>query len=206
MPNGGTQGSCPESADAPDAEAQAVTDRSRPERFSAAPLLAVNLLLSIGGNVRTLFDFLQEATERRLEADGMGNGDDKPHAGRNCEQNEHGLPDIGLEVEGFVKRAAAECSKKGEEQGSGRDPSSPGFDAGQVLAEAEFEPVFGDDDYVLCKVKVNARLLDVIRREGLGELCFGRRGQLVHCALLSGGFSGGSPTATPLNNPSAPKA
>ena len=41
VPNGGAQESRPESADAPDAEAQAVTDRSRPERFSAAPLLAV---------------------------------------------------------------------------------------------------------------------------------------------------------------------
>ena len=41
VPNGGAQESRPESADAPDAEAQAVTDRSRPERFSAAPLLAI---------------------------------------------------------------------------------------------------------------------------------------------------------------------
>ena len=42
MPNGGAQESSPESADAPDAEAQAVTDRSRPERFSAAPLLGAS--------------------------------------------------------------------------------------------------------------------------------------------------------------------
>ena len=41
VPNGGAQENRPESADAPDAEAQAVTDRSRPEQFSAAPLLAV---------------------------------------------------------------------------------------------------------------------------------------------------------------------
>ena len=41
VPNGGAQISRPESEGAPDAEAQAVTDRSRPERFSAAPLLAV---------------------------------------------------------------------------------------------------------------------------------------------------------------------
>ena len=41
VPNGGAQENRPESADAPDAEAQAVTDRSRPERFSAAPLLGV---------------------------------------------------------------------------------------------------------------------------------------------------------------------
>ena len=41
VPNGGAQGSQPELEDAPDAEAQAVTDRSRPERFSAAPLLGV---------------------------------------------------------------------------------------------------------------------------------------------------------------------
>ena len=41
VPNGGAQQSRPESESAPDAEAQAVTDRSRPERFSAAPLLGV---------------------------------------------------------------------------------------------------------------------------------------------------------------------
>ena len=40
VPNGGAQENRPESADAPDAEAQAVTDRSRTERFAAAPLLA----------------------------------------------------------------------------------------------------------------------------------------------------------------------
>ena len=44
VPHGGAHENRPESADAPDAEAQAVTDRSRPERFSAAPLLGVFLL------------------------------------------------------------------------------------------------------------------------------------------------------------------
>ena len=41
VPNGGAQENRPESESAPDAEAQAVTARSHPERFSAAPLLAV---------------------------------------------------------------------------------------------------------------------------------------------------------------------
>ena len=41
VPNGGAHESRPESADAPDAEAQAVTDRSRPEQLAAAPLLGV---------------------------------------------------------------------------------------------------------------------------------------------------------------------
>ena len=41
VPTGGAQEKRTESADAPDVEAQAATDRSRPERFSAAPLLAV---------------------------------------------------------------------------------------------------------------------------------------------------------------------
>ena len=44
VPNGGAQENCPESAAAPDAEAQAVTDRPRPERFAAAPLLGVSSL------------------------------------------------------------------------------------------------------------------------------------------------------------------
>ena len=41
VPNGGAQRNRPELEGAPDAAAQAVTDRSRPERFSAAPLLGV---------------------------------------------------------------------------------------------------------------------------------------------------------------------
>ena len=41
VPTGGAHEHRPESDGAPDAEAQAVTDRSRPERFSAAPLLGV---------------------------------------------------------------------------------------------------------------------------------------------------------------------
>ena len=44
VPNGGAQESRPESESAPDAEAQAVTDRTRPERFAAAPLLGVSSL------------------------------------------------------------------------------------------------------------------------------------------------------------------
>ena len=56
VPNGGAQNNRPESEGAPDAAAQAVTDRSRPERFSAAPLLAVIVILVavVAGTHRTL--------------------------------------------------------------------------------------------------------------------------------------------------------
>ena len=56
MPNGGAQENRPESESASDAEAQAVTDRSRPERFSAAPLLGHFGLLYEAPNL--IFGFL----------------------------------------------------------------------------------------------------------------------------------------------------
>ena len=49
VPNGGAQESQPESADAPDAEAQAVTDCTRPEQFAAAPLLGPFIIRSAQG-------------------------------------------------------------------------------------------------------------------------------------------------------------
>ena len=49
VPNGGTQERRPELESASDEEARAVTDRSRPERFSAAPLLAVTSLRNPSG-------------------------------------------------------------------------------------------------------------------------------------------------------------
>jgi hypothetical protein len=166
------------------------------------------LLLLIAGNVRTLLDFLEEVSERGLEAESLDDREYEPHKRSNCKEHKDCLPNIGLEVEGVVKRARAESGEECDEQGCGRNPSGAGLDASEVLAEAEFESVLGNDDYVLCKVKVNARLLDVIRRKGLGEFAFGRNGRFVHCELLSGGGSpfGGGGGGVPLNKPIAPRA
>ncbi|MES2440500.1 MAG: hypothetical protein V4584_15650 [Verrucomicrobiota bacterium] len=146
--------------------------------------LAVRLV-SACSDLSTLLYLIEECPQRRLIPECANSSEDGPDERNDGQEDEKRLPSVRRKSESILETGGAEGRNESDEQRNRRDPSLLGLNALKVIAKAEMEPVFGNDDEILIKVKMNRRLLEIIRREGFGELSLWRNGGLTHCSLLS---------------------
>ena len=142
-------------------------------------------LVNALGELRALLDRINELPQRRPVLECVDHRQNRPNASNNHEQDKQCLPSSGRESKGVLETAGAKCGDECSEEGNRSDPSLVAADALKVIAQAEFEPVFGDNNDILIKIRMNLHLLDIIRREGFRELRLGGVGDLTHCSLHS---------------------
>ena len=145
--------------------------------------LAVRLL-SACSDLGALLDLIEKCPQRRLIPECSHDSVYRPDKGNDGEENKERLPSI-CGQDGVFEAGGAKCRHKSDEQRDRSDPSLLGVNALKVIAEAEMEAVFGNDDEILVKIKMNRSLLEIIRREGFGELSLWRNDNITHCSLLS---------------------
>lgn len=137
------------------------------------------------GELRTLLYRINELPQRRLVSESVNHRQDGPDGCHNDKKNKQCLPCGGRESECVLEAAGAEGRDESGEKRNGSNPSLMTADAVKMIAQAEFEPVLGDDDNILIKVRMNLHLLDIIRREGFRKLRLWSVGDLTHCYLHS---------------------
>jgi hypothetical protein len=146
--------------------------------------LAVRLV-GVCSDLRSLFDLIEKIPQRGFGLERPDDSNHRPNSRYDRKQNEQGLPCVGVEAKPIMESAGAESGDEGSEERNGSDPCSAGVNAVKVLAKAELKPVFGDNNDILVKIKMNTGLFDIIRREGFGELRLWRNRGVTHCSLLS---------------------
>jgi len=142
-------------------------------------------LVSALGDLRALLDRINELPQRRLASESIHHGPNRPDTSDDDEENKQCLPDGGGKSERILETTRAKSGDESRKQRDGSDPSLGAAEALKMIAQAEFEPILGDDDDILIKVRMNLRLLDIIRREGFRELRLWGIGDLTHCSLHS---------------------
>ncbi len=143
-------------------------------------------LIQVANNLRALLNLIKETPKRASIEERPDTKPDSANEGRGCENKESCPPLTSTEPEGVLESACAYSGQECQEQGCRRNPLSATFNPLQVLLQAEFQLVLGDDDYVLSTIKMNLHALEKHQTEGLGELSLGRSSEgIIHCSLLS---------------------
>lgn len=158
-------------------------------------------LVSALGDLRALLDRINKLPQRRPVPECVNSGQNRPDASNKDKQDKQCLPSGRREAKGVLETARAKSGDECGEEGGGSNPSLVAADTLKVIAQAEFKPVFGDNNDILIEIRMNLHLLDIIRREGFGELRLGGIGDLTHCSLHSSSLLAGKPQPSNLKHP-----